>query len=660
MKIKKLQTFWSKILFLAIGFGSLAWFLIRVIPKPSRAFYPCQRAAFPMASSFIIWIIATISGIFSLSKAKSYFINSQKGFAFLLFIIGAFSFITSWVFVPKQKLTAKETNTLTLPALKNFITNDKTWIASQEAVAIIKSDKENSNDITIDEIDAMVRNAIQKAGGFEELVSEANTIVVKPNLVGRLEYSGGGMRQFPEFNNGVVTNWRVIKAVVALIREYSPNSKVFVLEGSADGGKTSDMFSYFGYNHENIPGVTEFICLEDRSGAYEDWDSDSLQSVILPANKALYANSFKPNNTDEFYLNKLYFNADVVISVPMLKNHSMTSVTGAVKNVGIGATPATIYAGRNDIHRYFQNRINHQNTNGYENLHKFIHDFYLCRPVDYVIMDGLQGTDYGPVAEHPSNFASSQKNMGVIIAGKQAVSVDAIASLLMGYDPSKVKHLLYLHNDTVGTIDPRLINVESDPLQTLKKNFKHNESTQPKYFDFTTPIVEISNYEVNSSKLSFSLASDDEIIKVELEVNGAKIPEVCISGFEHVEYDLSNYDISTDTSIVIKVYDKYLNRKTFKGDGRIVASLKSKGTLKISIYPNPIHNNLNFQILDEYIGLLDANIYTSNGTLIKSQTYNKTQTSQEFYLNINDLATGIYLLELNSGKTKQLLRFLKN
>jgi hypothetical protein len=29
----------------------------------------------------------------------------------------------------------------------------------------------------------------------------------------------------------------------------------------------------------------------------------------------------------------------------------MTSVTGAVKNVGIGATPAIIYAGRNDIHR---------------------------------------------------------------------------------------------------------------------------------------------------------------------------------------------------------------------------------------------------------------------------------------------------------------------
>jgi hypothetical protein len=38
------------------GLGSLAWFLLRVIPKPSRATYPCQRAAFPVASSFLIYI----------------------------------------------------------------------------------------------------------------------------------------------------------------------------------------------------------------------------------------------------------------------------------------------------------------------------------------------------------------------------------------------------------------------------------------------------------------------------------------------------------------------------------------------------------------------------------------------------------------------------
>src|SRR5215469_1362148 len=35
------------------GFTALLWYLVRVLPKPSRAAYPCQRAAAPMAASFI-------------------------------------------------------------------------------------------------------------------------------------------------------------------------------------------------------------------------------------------------------------------------------------------------------------------------------------------------------------------------------------------------------------------------------------------------------------------------------------------------------------------------------------------------------------------------------------------------------------------------------
>ena len=50
------------------GFAALAWFLLRVIPKPSRASYPCQRAAFPVASVFVVWVCASTAGIFSLAR----------------------------------------------------------------------------------------------------------------------------------------------------------------------------------------------------------------------------------------------------------------------------------------------------------------------------------------------------------------------------------------------------------------------------------------------------------------------------------------------------------------------------------------------------------------------------------------------------------------
>lgn len=52
------------------GLAALVWFLIRVIPKPSRAAYPCQRVAFPLASGFVIWVAGAIASITAIRKAR--------------------------------------------------------------------------------------------------------------------------------------------------------------------------------------------------------------------------------------------------------------------------------------------------------------------------------------------------------------------------------------------------------------------------------------------------------------------------------------------------------------------------------------------------------------------------------------------------------------
>lgn len=59
---------WNKTSAIIVGTGALLWFLIRVIPKPSRAAYPCQQAAFPIASAFVLWLTATCSGFFIFKK----------------------------------------------------------------------------------------------------------------------------------------------------------------------------------------------------------------------------------------------------------------------------------------------------------------------------------------------------------------------------------------------------------------------------------------------------------------------------------------------------------------------------------------------------------------------------------------------------------------
>jgi len=53
---------WFKLLFPIIGLFALVWFLIRVIPKPSRASYPCQQVAAPIAAGFLSFL-ASITGI---------------------------------------------------------------------------------------------------------------------------------------------------------------------------------------------------------------------------------------------------------------------------------------------------------------------------------------------------------------------------------------------------------------------------------------------------------------------------------------------------------------------------------------------------------------------------------------------------------------------
>jgi len=73
---------WLRWLFPITGLLALIWFLIRVIPKPSRATYPCQRVAFPLASSFIFWLLGLIVSVAVFRKAKYYFGRSR-------FVIGA-------------------------------------------------------------------------------------------------------------------------------------------------------------------------------------------------------------------------------------------------------------------------------------------------------------------------------------------------------------------------------------------------------------------------------------------------------------------------------------------------------------------------------------------------------------------------------------------
>lgn len=81
-RIRGIQLRQSKWLFPLVGLLSLAWFLIRVIPKPSRAAYPCMRAAAPAASGFLLYLGGLLVSAFGVTKVQQRF--QQKKFALVM------------------------------------------------------------------------------------------------------------------------------------------------------------------------------------------------------------------------------------------------------------------------------------------------------------------------------------------------------------------------------------------------------------------------------------------------------------------------------------------------------------------------------------------------------------------------------------------------
>ena len=92
------------------GFVALAWFLIRVIPKPSRALYPCQRAATPLASGFVVWVIGSLTGLFpsilAYNKGKQQLKNARLVPAVVLFAV-AIGFFASFMFAKSTAQNAE-------------------------------------------------------------------------------------------------------------------------------------------------------------------------------------------------------------------------------------------------------------------------------------------------------------------------------------------------------------------------------------------------------------------------------------------------------------------------------------------------------------------------------------------------------------------------
>lgn len=646
---------WKKISLIVLGFFALCWFLIRVIPKPSRASYPCQRAAFPLASAFVLWLFATLSSALLFIQFKKKLSENKWAYASLFVVLFGVSIILYAAFIPVGDIFAKNnTQTEKIPwtgrIQKNYSQNQIT--TDFDEVAVVKSQKAQASDIEYEEIETLVRESINMAGGIDALITNGDYVVLKPNLV---EIPPTPTPEYAEVG-GIATDWRVVKAVAKIVRELNPDGKIYIIESSS-ATSTREVLNYYKYTPQNIPEVDAIVALEDSCGAYEDYTDINLDQIVLNDTVRLYPDDHKPNLSPEFYINKLYNQADVVISIPVLKNHKVAIITGGVKNVAIGMAPPNIY-GMSPTFFGKWTKIDH----GLVNLNKWLHDFYLCKPVDFVVVDGLQGFDHGPTGYEGLTMEEMQHNMRLIISGSKALSVDAICGLIMSLDPTFADYMVYLDKEAynVGTIDSRFIRMKGELMNHIREVFPHNEALvmDAIYTDYTPPDVEVISSSLNGNIVNLSLLGDDDLNKLELKVNGFLLDQICIDSFASVSFEIDENLLPID-SLTLIAYDRFFNKNQIFIDYTAIDETREPLVILNQNYPNPFSQSTTIDFELKKTCQVKLSITDIKGQVIETLIDKKLPSGSHQYKWASQVSNGTYICVLSAnGETisKQIIK----
>jgi len=332
--------------------------------------------------------------------------------------------------------------------------------ADYSTVSLVRSSKAQASDLNYNDILELTREAIKLAGGLEGIIATGDNVVLKPNLICTTwGWSATTLTTtMSQTVNGVTTDWRVTHAVSVIVREIigpynnnasAPKGRILVMEGpgksTLNSQSTEHHFTNMGYTLTNLTEVQGIIRLEDDGGTYSKGNTvnntEYATQVTLPnpfytGASGGYLDYYK--NDGKYWVNKKMLEADALICIPVVKTHWNAAVTGAIKNIGIGAAPPKIYGiSATDVGR--NNMVDHNSTN----LLDWIADYFSVLPADFVVMDGLQGLQNGPLPSG-TDLSPDQKNLRCILASRDALAIDIVESNIVGWDYAKISYLTKL------------------------------------------------------------------------------------------------------------------------------------------------------------------------------------------------------------------------
>ncbi|MFL6446387.1 MAG: DUF362 domain-containing protein [Bryobacteraceae bacterium] len=221
------------------------------------------------------------------------------------------------------------------------------------------------------------------------LAVKGKRVVLKPNLV--------------EFDAASTINTHplVVHAALEAVRALGA-AEVRIAEGPGHRRLTLDLAEEAGY----------FSTIPKFEDLFTDLNLDQVarRKFLSPISKL-----------SELYLPHTVLGCDLLISLPKMKTHHWAGATLSMKNL-FGMVPGGVYGWpKNVLH--------------WAGIHECIADLHRTVRNGFALVDGIDAMEgNGPIQ-------GKAKHMGVLVAGKDMVAVDATCCNMMEIDAGKVEYL---------------------------------------------------------------------------------------------------------------------------------------------------------------------------------------------------------------------------
>jgi hypothetical protein len=324
----------KKLSFPVMGLLSLIWFLIRVIPKPSRARYPCMKVAAPLASTFVVYLLGLFSSLLVFKKAKQYLYKSKYIVFSILLLLGSVLFIST-VLKTDEKVYA----------------NFRTVILEEPNQPMGEGKGINPGRVAwIWNPDATDENCTNSWDDYWWQDDNTNQEVVETMLSDALRMLTGEETDFAAWN-AIFRDYNEIhgKGDVGYVSGEKIVIKINLNSQATYGSNTIDTSPHIALailkQLINVVGVAQSdISIGDPGRPITDLYWDKLHSVFPDVNYWGDGGGRTPiEQSDDFemltsdgevqdYMPKCYLEADYMINIPVFKKHHRAGISLSSKN----------------------------------------------------------------------------------------------------------------------------------------------------------------------------------------------------------------------------------------------------------------------------------------------------------------------------------------